>query len=63
MENRASDFGIDMLEELVVPVNAAADITKCKATVQLNVTGSDIWGPALHNDGKWNVETKQMTEV
>ena len=63
MKNRAGDFGMDMLEELVVPVNAAADITKCKATVRLNVTGSDTWGPAVHNDGKWNVARKQMTEV
>ena len=54
---------MDMLEELVVPVNPAADITKCKATVRLNVTGSDTWGPALHDDKKWKVARKQMTEV
>ena len=40
LKRRAADFGIDMLEELVVPVNPAADLTKCKATVRLNITGS-----------------------
>ena len=54
---------MELLEELVVPVNPAVDIMKCKATVRLNVTDSGAWGPSLKNDGKWNAAKSQMIEV
>ena len=62
LQKRAGDFGMDLLEELVVPLNPVVDISKCKSTVRLNVTGSDDWGPSLP-DQKWNAAKKQMTEV
>ena len=62
LQKRAGEFGLEMLEELVVPLNPTVDITKCKATVRLNVTGSDIWGPSEH-DEKWNAAKKEMAEV
>ena len=63
LQNRAGEIGMDMLEELVVPVNPAVNITKCKATVRLNVTGADTWSPSVPRDEKWNASKKQMTEV
>ena len=54
---------MELLEELVVLVNPAVDIMKWKATVRLNVTDSDAWGPSLQNDGKWNDAKSQMIEV
>ena len=62
LQKRAGGFGLEMLEELVVPVNPAVDITKCKATVRLNATDSNPWGPT-NPDVKWNAAKKQMTEV
>ena len=58
------EFGLELLEQLSVPVNYEDfDVKESEVTVCLAVLGKDVWKPSKLGDRKWNVTNKEMTQV
>ena len=59
-----SEFGYELVEQLLVPVNYKDfNAEDSEVTVSLSVEDPDDWKPSKRQDRKWNVEHKEMTQV
>ena len=59
-----SEFGLELLEQLSVPVDYEDfDVTNSKVTVSLSAGRLGTWEPSKLRDRKWNVEQQEMTQV
>ena len=59
-----SEFGLELLEQLSVPVDYENfKVTNSGVTVSLSAGRLGSWEPSKLHDTKWNIEHKEMTQV
>ena len=63
MEKETSKYGLQLLEQLTVPIDCLGDFEVSKSEVSVVLTVKGDWFPTNPDDKRWKRTSKKMEEV